>query len=71
MRCAAAFRMIVSDAKEKNVKSLIFIVHGGTIMSVMAEYGVPRRDYFDWQIKNSCGIMCNWDGECLELADEF
>ena len=70
-RCAAAFRRIVSDAKENNFKSLIFIVHGGTIMSVMAEYGAPRRDYFDWQIKNSCGIMCNWDGKCLELTDEF
>lgn len=70
-RCAAAFRGIVSDAEEKNVTSLIFIVHGGTIMSIMAEYGIPRRDYFDWQIKNSCGIMCNWDGKCLALIGEF
>ncbi len=70
-RCVSAFRKIVSDAEENNVSSLIFVVHGGTIMAIMAEHGIPKRDYFDWQIKNGCGIMCIWDGECLNMAGMF
>lgn len=70
-RCVSAFRRIVSDAEENNTQSLIFVVHGGTIMAIMAEYGVPKRDYFDWQIKNGCGIMCIWNGECLNMSGMF
>lgn len=70
-RCVSAFRKIMSDAEEQNVQSLIFVVHGGTIMAIMAEYGIPKRDYFEWQIKNGCGIMCIWDGKCLNMTGEF
>ncbi len=28
---------------------LVFVVHGGTIMSVLEHYAVPHRAYFDWQ----------------------
>ena len=70
-RCIAAYDKIASDAAKNNVSTLIFVVHGGTIMSVMAEYGVPRKDYFEWQIDNACGIRCGWDGAALHLVGYF
>ena len=33
-----------------------FVVHGGTIMAILEEYALPRRDYFDWQIPNAYSL---------------
>jgi alpha-ribazole phosphatase len=30
---------------------LVFVVHGGTIMSILDQYAFPHRDYFDWQLQ--------------------
>ena len=43
---------------EKDITTAAFIVHGGTIMAIMEEYGTPKGDYYRWQIKN---------GEFVEL----
>lgn len=39
-------------------KSLIFVVHGGTIMAILDAFARPHRDYFDWQIGTACGYHC-------------
>lgn len=46
-RCAAAFLQCVQTANPQKVP--VFVVHGGTIMSVLERYAVPQRPYFDWQ----------------------
>lgn len=35
--------------------SAAFVVHGGTIMSIMEKYAVPKRKYYDFQIGNGEG----------------
>ncbi len=37
----------------KNGKTAVFVVHGGTIMSIMSHF--CSGDYFDYQVKNGCG----------------
>lgn len=37
------------------ISSAVFVVHGGTIMSIMEKYAVPKRDYYDFQIGNGEG----------------
>lgn len=70
-RCGKAFRRIISAGEKSGTETVIFVVHGGTIMSIMAEYGKPRKDYFEWHVENACGIKCLWNGEFLEFIDEF
>lgn len=33
------------------------VVHGGTIMAILEKYGFPKKDYFDYQVKNGCGYL--------------
>ncbi|MCI8512831.1 MAG: histidine phosphatase family protein [Lachnospiraceae bacterium] len=58
-RCADTFFSIL---REETVKKqtrpdavLAFVIHGGTIMTVMERFAVPRRDYFCWQVENGGG----------------
>lgn len=37
------------------ISSAVFVVHGGTIMSIMEKYAVPKRNYYDFQIGNGEG----------------
>lgn len=33
------------------------VAHGGTIMAILETYGFPKKDYFDFQVKNGCGFL--------------
>lgn len=39
-------------------KSLVMIVHGGTIMAIMEALGEPNGNYFDYQCANGGGFEC-------------
>ncbi|MCD8150111.1 MAG: histidine phosphatase family protein [Clostridiales bacterium] len=58
MRCRKAFERDVEEAARKEVKKIAFVVHGGTIMSIMEEYGMPKGDFYRWQVKNGEGYYC-------------
>lgn len=50
---------------------LTFVVHGGTIMSVMEKYAQPQRGYYSWQCPNGCGFRTEFDGEKITLVSEI
>lgn len=54
-RCCNAFLNSICNAKDG--ESLAFVVHGGTIMSLMEAFAQPKRDLYFWHIKN---------GECIQ-----
>lgn len=54
-RCCNAFLNIIR--KTKDGESLAFVVHGGTIMSLMEAFARPRREFYFWHINN---------GECIQ-----
>lgn len=64
-RCVRAFLDIVSATRGGPAGCLIFIVHGGTIMSIMSALAIPERDYYDWHTGNGAFIICSWDGKHL------
>lgn len=33
------------------------VAHGGTIMAILEKYGFPKKQYFDYQVKNGCGYV--------------
>ena len=51
-RCAAAFCRVTE--KHAADDTLAFVVHGGTIMSILEAYE-PSHTYFGWQCKNGEG----------------
>lgn len=58
VRCRKAFEECLEDAKEAGFRRIAFVVHGGTIMSIMEEYGTPKGDFYRWQVKNGKGYLC-------------
>ena len=82
-RCLEAFARIVeevSGAEQEWIasgKTGIFragiVVHGGTIMAILEQYGYPTAAYFDYQVKNGCGYRLTpvegtrlWNCLCLQ-----
>lgn len=82
-RCLEAFARIVEDvsgAEQEWIasgKTGIFragiVVHGGTIMAILEQYGYPKAAYFDIQVKNGCGYRLTpvegtrlWNCLCLQ-----
>ena len=42
----------MEDAFLHNRTRIGMVVHGGTIMSILSQYALPRGNYFQWQIQN-------------------
>lgn len=69
-RSVAGFFSCVEIAKKRNLEIAVFVVHGGTIMSVMSELACPKKDYYNWQVKNGSGYFCNMENGHLEVIRE-
>ena len=82
-RCLEAFARIVeevSGAEQEWIasgKTGIFragiVVHGGTIMAILEQYGYPKAADCDYQVKNGCGYRLTpvegtrlWNCLCLQ-----
>ena len=54
-RCIAGFDKMVDTCIRRHYRNVAMVVHGGTIMSILEQYGVPQRSYYDWRVENGCG----------------
>ncbi|MDE7206029.1 MAG: histidine phosphatase family protein [Lachnospiraceae bacterium] len=52
LRTQNAFRECMKKVHQREIESVAFVVHGGTIMAIMEAYGIPKGEYYRWQIKN-------------------
>lgn len=68
-RCVRAFEDVMQSHTE--VGSIAFVVHGGTIMSILEKYAVPHRDYFGFSCENGHGYVCQWDGSELHITEKL
>lgn len=68
-RCIAEFDKIVSEYAENAV--LAFVVHGGTIMSVLEKYAYPKGGYYDFQVQNAHGYITGFDGEKIIISEKI
>jgi alpha-ribazole phosphatase len=59
LRVCAAFEDIVHKLHARGEESATFVVHGGTIMAIMARFALPKKDYFTYQLKNCRGYICD------------
>ncbi len=59
-RCVEGFKEMLSYIDEDNRDiTIACIVHGGTIMSILDEYGTENKKYFDYQCNNGEGYICD------------
>lgn len=62
-RSLEGFEKALSMCKETD-QTVGFIIHGGTIMSIMEKYAIPKGSYYDFQIGNG-------EGYELDLPDDI
>lgn len=55
LRCVSGFRKSIDQALEQGKHSAVFVVHGGTIMSVLSALDAERREFYHWQTANGQG----------------
>ncbi|MDD2972155.1 MAG: histidine phosphatase family protein [Lachnospiraceae bacterium] len=55
-RCQKAFEKCMNQAFTQRADMVTFVVHGGTIMSVMEKYAIPKKEYYQWQVGNLEGF---------------
>lgn len=70
-RTVKAFREVLKEIpdqipvqRDRDDQTLVFVVHGGTIMAVMEAFSEEKKEYYDWQVGNGEGVF----GE-IDLAD--
>ncbi len=51
-RCCRGFEASLALLEARSVKKAAFVVHGGTLMSVLSSYARPAAPYFSWQTPN-------------------
>lgn len=54
-RVCASFEKIVEDMMRSGTTSAVIVAHGGSIMSILSAYGLPRANFYDWMTENGCG----------------
>lgn len=67
-RCIAAFDKTVS---EYDAETTAFVVHGGTIMAILERYALPKKGFYDYQVKNCHGFWTEFDGNHLTVKQEL
>ena len=62
-RCADAFLGVM----EKRTEEAAFVVHGGTIMSLLERFADPPGEFYSWYSGNACGYTGLWDPEARAI----
>ena len=60
-RVCAAFAAILNRETAQQADTVVFVVHGGTIMAALERFALPRRAYFDWHTKPGGGFVLDGD----------
>lgn len=55
------WKEISSQAEPGADRTLVFVVHGGTIMAVMEAFSEEKKSYYDWQVGNGEGVLGKMD----------
>ncbi|MBE6721130.1 histidine phosphatase family protein [Caproicibacterium amylolyticum] len=54
-RTCAAFEHMVDGMLRQDIHSAAAILHGGSMMAILAAYGLPRAQFYDWMTQPGCG----------------
>ncbi|MFQ9439689.1 MAG: hypothetical protein ACLR13_00160 [Acutalibacteraceae bacterium] len=54
-RVCMEFETFVERMMRTGETSAVLMVHGGTIMSILSAYGLPRAPFYDWMVEPGHG----------------
>ena len=57
-RVCSAFAPLILSLREQDAEQAVFVVHGGTVMSVLQKFARPEMGFYDCLMKNCEGISC-------------
>ena len=60
-RCVQAFMKAAREGCAEGCSAIAFVVHGGTIMSILDRFSHPRKEYYHWQAPNGTGYTAEFD----------
>ena len=60
-RCREGFAELLKGLRDKPFRRAAFVVHGGTIMSILAAYAAEKKEFYHWQVQNGEGFRMLWD----------
>ncbi|MCD8132762.1 MAG: histidine phosphatase family protein [Clostridiales bacterium] len=66
-RCRRAFLACLRQAQTSGVQKIVFVTHGGVIMSVMEEFARPRADFYSWQLPNGSAYLVRTGGSAAAV----
>lgn len=67
-RTTLALREIGEDVKRLGITSGSIVAHGGVLMALMDQHGIPKRDFFSWESANCGGFEVEFDADSLSLT---
>lgn len=71
-RCCAAFAEEIRRLSDEEEVCAAFVVHGGTIMSILERYAAEEKSFYDWHVGNGEGyrleVPRGFDGQkrCIQ-----
>lgn len=68
-RCCDAFLQITAEYSD--VDSIAFVVHGGTIMSILSQFAMPQRGFYDWLTANAHGWQCTFEDHIIRITEKL
>ena len=66
-RCVSGFLEAVND--NKSVNTISFVVHGGTIMSILEKLALPHKGFYDRMTENGHGFITVFDEKNIRIID--
>lgn len=54
-RVCFTFEKLVESMMRTGTTDAVMVTHGGTIMTILTAYGLPRAKFYDWIVDNGCG----------------
>lgn len=72
-RCQRGIRSVVQEGLNQEIELGAVVAHGGTWITVLASFGLPQRDIYQWQVKNCGGfrVRVQEDPFALEVLEEY
>lgn len=70
-RAEAAFLEIIRACESRGLSSAGIISHGGTLMNILSIFAEPKRDFYDWSLKNCHGFAGQLEGLRLRITAEI
>lgn len=59
-RARAGLDKVLTDAEAQGFHQVGVVSHGGTLMGLLSQVGVPERDYYGWMCPNCGGFRTEW-----------